>query len=368
MSNIFELYLEESDLADITKTSYRYDYNNFIEMFELAKNKGLQDFNEDDIIEIINSMPTSSRTVKYKMFKMIEQFEEWALERGFNHSYNPCTNIDFNKVVEINKSMLESKYISMEDSYNVCEKAKINGTDYQDIVAFMLCRYGLKGKEWNEVRFLRWEDVDFENKVINVTNRDSDEFDESDLKVIKRIKIDDRMINYINAAKEETSYERDTRSINKDTFREFKYMDYGYVCKATETNDEVVISFAALRYRIVNLYKAAGIKRISMKDLVKSKKIDNLNAILTYKRIEFKDQFEKDKTRIDFKLLTNYDFMTVQEYYEVDSSKSAYFSLKKDYEGLFGSENVISGRPSKKFLSQEETREMDIRIIESEIY
>lgn len=367
MSNIFELYLKESDLADITKKSYMYDYNNFVEMFEKAKSKGLENFNEDDVIEIINSMPTSSRTVKYKMFKMIEQFEEWALQRGFNHSYNPCTNIDFNKVVEINKSILESKYIDLEEAYKVCEKAKTKGVDYQDIVAFMLCRYGLKGKEWIEVRFLRWEDVDFENKVINVTNRDDDEFDESNLKIIKRIKIDDRMINYLYAAKEETTYEKDTRALNKDTFREFKYMDFGYVCKVTENTNEVAITFTVLRNRIVNLYKAVGMNRISMKDLVKSKKIDDLNDILKYKRIEFKEEFEKDNTRQDLNTLTNYDFMIVQEYYEVDSSQSAYFSLKKDYELLFGKDQVLNGKPLRKFMTPEETRELDLRIIEGKI-
>lgn len=368
MSNIFELYLKESDLADITKKSYQYDYSNFVEMHEKSKNKGLEDFNEDDIIEVINSIPSSSRTVKYKMFKMIEQFEEWALQRGFNHSYNPCTNIDFNKVVEINKSILESKYIDLEDAYDICEKARMNGIYYQDIIAFMLCRYGLKGKEWSEIRFLRWEDVDFDNKFINVTNRDDDEFDENDLKVIKKIKIDDTMVNYLLLAKEETTFKKYTRALEKKTFREFTYMDFGYVCKVTENSNEVTITFTMLRNRIVNLYKAAEVKRISMKDLVKSKKIDDLNDILRYKRTEFKGEFEKDNTRLDLNTLTNYDFMIVQEYYEVDSSQSAYFSLKKDYELLFGKDQVFNGKPLRKFMTPEETKELDLRIIKGEIY
>lgn len=357
----FRKFLDESDLADVTKDSYLSDYASNIHIHEIAKNKPLCDFNEEDVIEVINSVPTSSRGVKYKLFKVINSFEYWAFNIDkSNHAGNPCDNINFEDIVKVNKSLLEYKYIELEKAYEICYKALDNGSEYQDVIPFMLCRYGLRGLEWSEIRYLKNEDVDLENGFINVTNRDSDEFGDISLRIIKRVKIDKRMVNLLKNAMEEDM--SDLEDINDKRKVKNVFLDHGYVCKASLNAEEVVLDKQTLRWRFVSVFDANDMPRLSMKDVYKSAKFEALNNILEAKKEEY--NILEDKKRKDLLQLTNYDFISIQKYFEPYNSSPSYVPLKKEYGILFGEDKVMQGRRLKVYATLEETEKFNMRVLQ----
>ncbi|MGL4573098.1 MAG: hypothetical protein ACRCVJ_18810 [Clostridium sp.] len=323
--NLFKEYLDETTKSENSKRTYEYDYKSYVEPYQNAHRKNIVDFNEDDVIEIINSVVSASRSTKYKIFMMIKGFEQWAIERGFNHSYNPCDNIDFDEVVNINKSMLISKYMTRGMFKNIIMKAIGLNIEPQLIIPMFLSRLGLKGREFMEIRALKWCDIDFEKRVINVTDRSFDTDDKEN--IIKIIGLDEWQVEFLKKAKSDMD-----ESIKNG------YVNYGYIIMGTKKSDAGIQGKGYIRNKLDIFYREVDENYVTYKDLVKSAKFDALFDVLNYKKTNF---IERDPRKIQqLNYLTNLDFIAVQQYFEVGSSISSYSVLKKDFVAIFGEDDI----------------------------
>lgn len=314
-----ENFLKESDYGEATKELYIKMFNSFVLKLEESKEKDLYDFDKSEIEDTIKYAPTKSERTKRTLFSAINSYREWAMERGFNTTGNPCSSIIINDILNLNKKAINKGYYKLEDIYEILDKNK-DDINYNEGIAMLLARYGLEIKRMPYVKF---EDVDKENKLLTIyasAKRD---------KILTYLPIDDKLIYYIDKTDKET--------IVTTKKRAFEYINTGYILKVmaidsdyTETDYiDVMLEKTSIYTRYNKIFAKTGIKRISITDLVRSRKLDLLfdiydnNGILTY-----------DNVREVNKLITGSDSLTSVN------------NLKKDFELLSGVE--VQTRFNKK--------------------
>lgn len=306
-----ENFLKESDYEEATKELYIKMFKSFVLKLEESKGKDLYDFDKTEIEDTIKYAPTKSERTKRTLFSVISSYREWAMERGFNTTGNPCNSIIINDILNLNKKAIDKGYYKLEDIYEILDKNK-DDINYNEGIVMLLARYGLEIKR---MPYLKFEDVDRENKLLTIyTSAKRD-------KILTYLPIDDELIDYIDKTDKETVV------ITKK--RTFEYINTGYILKVmaidsdyTETDYiDVMLEKTSIYTRYNKIFAKTGIKRISITDLVRSRKLDllfdiyNNNGILTY-----------DNVREVNKLITGSDSLTSVN------------NLKKDFELLSGVE------------------------------
>lgn len=306
-----ENFLKESDYGEATKELYLKLFNTFVEKLEESKEKDLYNFTKKEIEDTVKYATTKSERTKRTLYSAINSYIEWAIERGFNTTGNPCSSIIINNILNLNKKAIVKGYYKLEDIYEILDKYK-DDINYNEGIVMLLARYGLEIKRMS---YLKFEDVDRENKLLTIytsVKRD---------KILTYLPIDDELIDYIDKTDKET--------IVTTKKRAFEYINTGYILKVmaidsdyTETDYiDVMLEKTSIYTRYNKIFAKTGIKRISITDLVRSRKLDILfdiydnNGAITY-----------DNVREVNKLITGSDSLTSVN------------NLKKDFELLSGVE------------------------------
>lgn len=347
-------YLESEDqkhLTEISKNVMWTKFRNEIHMFEFMWDKDLALFKEDNVRMILSSVKGGTYSPAKTLFSIINKYEVWALKVGLNPASNPCDTIDVKEIAVPVQTIMDNTIISIDELFESWDYIQTYSNEYSDRVTYqsfamiLLMRVGLKGvKQWNELLYLKEEDIDFENGLIHVTNRDKDVVDgKKQLEIVKTIAIDESVVNIIKKAIEETEYEYEFNAGRKSAAVMKKsnvYVDYGYVIKPEEGQGEFINS-TVFRKRIENFFKAADRKYINAKDIFRNAKLDMLLSI--------KEQ--KGKLSIQ-------DFKDVQDFYEPYlSSSTAFMNLKEFYQCYTGDEDIIGTRDMSNFKDEEKRKD-----------
>lgn len=304
-------YLNEVYDNRRTQEVYWGIFQRFVNYQEVNKKKDLFLFNSEEIEEILKSIPTTSIRTKRAAWTGIYKYLDWAIKRGYNFTgINPCKDIRIEDILKVNKNALAKKVYTLKEVYNIAIEAENKGSQYQEILALLLPRYGVLGKESNWLVNLRWEDIDRENKVIYIINRKTGELE-------SELDIDNDLINWIDKAKEEKGY---TVAGKNGGERPMIFYDRGYVFKTTKKDKDTVNKMVLYSY-LARVCVNAGVDKISTSDLVRSRKVDLLNEI---------NETNKELTVQDFKFVSNK--------FSPNSSYSTYSSLLDDYKLLTGFE------------------------------
>lgn len=312
-------FLESSDYLESTKQNYWGLFNQFVHDFEKMYNKDLAMFNEEDVKSIIKSKLTTSASSLYVLKSLINGYEEWALKIGLNPTYNPCNGWDLRDIAIINVTSLREKYVSLDELFELWEEVKhLETIDYQIFATVLLARVGLKGDKWSEIRYLKMQDIDLDNYIINATDRNENNLE--NVKVVKQINIDDRILEILVGANNQTS------NIRKkfDKTREKDYVNLEYIIRSTETE---IVSNPLIRTSIVTFFKETGTKYIPAKNLFLNAEIDEL--------INIKNSSEIQK-------LTTSDFREVVKEFEGKDSSNIAFKLKEYYQFITGDEDILN--------------------------
>lgn len=319
---------------------------NDVYMFEVMWNKDLALFNEDDVRMVLSSVVAGTLNSAKTLKSVINQYEIWALKTGLNPASNPCDTIDVKKIAIPVRTMIDVSVISINELFELWDYIQTYPNEYCDRVTYqnfamiLLMRVGLKGKkQWNELMYLKEEDIDFENGLINVTNRDKDVVDgKKQLEVVKTLTVDERILEVIKKAIEEKGYEYEFsigRGNQGSIRKENEYIDYGYIIKPEQEQGEFINS-TVFRKRIENFFKAGERTYISARDMFRNAKLD---MILDIKKV---------KGKLEIK-----DFKDVQDFYEpYQTSETAYLNLKEFYESYTG--DIVIGNVRGK--SEEQKR------------
>ena len=345
-------YLESrKELSDNSKSVMWTKFRKDIYTFEYIWDKDLALFNEDDVKKVLQSIFGGTLSPAKTLFSIINRYEIWAMQVGLNTASNPCDTINLAGMIEPSKTILDNTVISIDELFDLWDyvltypNKYCDRVTYQNFAMILLIRVGLKGeKKWNEVLYLKPEDIDFENGTINVTNRDKDVVEgKKPLQVVKSIAVEDRILDVIKKAMEEKEYEYNFAAgkngqaeIRKKNF----YVDYGYVIKPEDAQGEFINS-TVFRKRISNFFDASERKFIGAKDIFRNAKLDMI--------LDIKE--EKGQLSVQ-------DFKDVQEFFEPYlKSDSAYISFKEFYVSYTKDDDIIGTRDMTNSKDEEQRKE-----------
>lgn len=162
-NNIKEEYL--SKLNTGSEYMLRNIFNKS-ESYEEEKGKDICDFIEDEIIEFLHGLFSSSSVTLLSYVSMLRTYTQWCCDNNINADHiNHFDMITVDMVNScINKMIMKSKYISleeleivMEDIVNVCDKALIYALFY-----------GICGESCIELTNITTNDINFTTQEIKL--------------------------------------------------------------------------------------------------------------------------------------------------------------------------------------------------------
>ena len=191
-------------------------------------------------------------------------------------------------------------------------------SDIQNAVPIILAYFGCNcGNNLEGMRNLKMSDIDFENEVVYM-------------------RLEGSLISVIPVNKDFLDFIKKTHT---DASMGQEYIDDDLIIKRTKNSRGGVISENSVYQRCYEFYNSLGIKKISLNDLLKSRKIALLLCIR------------------ERHYLTSLDFQGICSIFKPNCSRGIYDSLQKYYEQATG--DVV-----KKANSKEEEL-MDINLEEN---
>ncbi|NRT91484.1 hypothetical protein [Clostridium beijerinckii] len=252
--------------AESTKKAYWGNLNLKVNFIELQKNKDLYDFNKEEIIQLVKYLPTKSITSKQQLYTVIFRYMDWAYKEGIKIGDNPCDTIIPTELFTINEMAFKEQYIEINDFINFIYD--LNCSDV-DRAMLTLLRYGVK---IDDVGKVKWDDIDKENKILNVLHGDKN----------LELPIDGIFMIMMDKAKECHRYAPGQKTV--------EYVDYGYIVKATATVTWKSMMPEKVYNKVGAISRINEIQRISVPDLINSRIYDLLfNTLNDYGKVTKSD-------------------------------------------------------------------------------
>ncbi|NRU52433.1 hypothetical protein [Clostridium beijerinckii] len=280
-----DMYDNENTLKNLWSIYIRHIHDT-----EERKMKDVMFFNDIEVDEILANRFRYAKRTKTNIIQFINIYKRWGVDRG-DISGNSVDAIDRKVATKDLPKVLINKVWGLGRFYNLLSNAQTK-SDISNAMPLLLARYGILGKELIEMRSLRWEDIDYENKQVKIIQHGQ---------VTRIIDVDERFIEWIDKYK---------LSFNDET------TDYGYVLKKNDKakDDSLLDSNATIHSRVYRLCRELEIPRIAMGDLLKSRYLDLLLDIrkdrklttddFTWVILNFKDKISQSNTQV------------LKEYYE----------------------------------------------------
>ena len=294
-------FLNDFYVKSSTKQTEYYLYNSTILYNEQVKNKDISEFSSSEIKDVVESVPTGSSGQQYRVFKFINQYCNWRVDKGFI-SLNPCDNLD-KKDFTTNVKALKNKLIGMDKFWDMINTMLRNGCHVQLLLPLVLSRYGIYGKNAYDLLHLRYEQINTEEKTVNLF------YEDGTLKT--SLLIDDRFINIIERSKHDNIVDSAYNGV---------YLDTGYVLKrsslAGENGGDIETTSGLVRRGNLAYEFAEGYPKIKYNNLIKSRKLDFIFRIRSNRKINTED------------------VLNVIRIFDPKASNGSYHSLVADIESL----------------------------------
>ena len=294
-------FLNDFYVKSSTKQTEYYLYNATILYNEQVKNKDISEFSSSEIKDVVESVPTGSSGQQYRVFKFINQYCNWRVDKGFI-SLNPCDNLD-KKDFTTNVKALKNKLIGMDKFWDMINTMLRNGCHVQLLLPLVLSRYGIYGKNAYDLLHLRYEQINTEEKTVNLF------YEDGTLKT--SLLIDDRFINIIERSKHDNIVDSAYNGV---------YLDTGYVLKrsslAGENGGDIETTSGLVRRGNLAYEFAEGYPKIKYNNLIKSRKLDFIFSIRSNRKINTED------------------VLNVIRIFDPKASNGSYHSLVADIESL----------------------------------
>lgn len=260
------------DNEQTMKTSYNALKKNVISM-ELVKNKDLMNFSIEELINLMNTMSTTSFNTKHRMYHLIDTYLDWCVSKGYI-GLNGLKGLSKEELCKVNKMMASYKLMSKEELFKLCELSINTGeVTAMEVIPLIISRYGILGEKLSRMINLRWSDINIDNKTVTIEENGN----------ILLFPIDEDFLYWIDRAYETKSY------------GEHQYIDEGKVIKIRSDYPNHVIDSNYIYNKVIKVFNLGILPRISFKSLELSRKIDFLLDI----------RKEKVLTADDFRMIVN---------------------------------------------------------------
>lgn len=291
-----ELYDNENTLFAMWRV-----YDRYIHIYEIHMQEDLKYFDTVQVKNILFMLFNYSDDTMRTIYTFMRTYFEYCIGKA-EIFQNPTEIIDIDMYLANNRKAKEDKIYSLDYVYDLVDDAK-KYSSFSNVIPLLLVRYGVKGNKMSWLVNLKWSDVDFENKEINIFDRDNG-------KLITSLPVDNRLLKILDQYR---SYLTDKNILND------------YVLASKNGNQISTIGVHSRnKYLTDDLSKHIdNFRRISTNDLLKSRQIELLLKMRTKR------------------MLSTYDTQRVSEVLNGEIGDQYVQRLKRLYKAVTG-ENVLS--------------------------
>ena len=298
-------YINEIYKNNNSKITVYNLYRKNILNWEKILNKDLIYFTVQELDSLISSLPSSSIHIKSGVYSFVSQYLDWAISKRII-SMNNIKALDRKLYCEISQKLASSRLISEERLWELIKLSETK-SDIQNAVPIVLAYFGCNcGNNLEGMRNLKMSDIDFENEVVYMRLEGS---------LISVIPVNKDFLDFIKKTHADASIGQE-------------YVDDDLIIKRTKNSRGGVISENSVYQRCYEFYNSLGIKKISLNDLLKSRKIGLL--------LDIRERH----------YLTSLDFQGICSIFKPNCSRGIYDSLQKYYEQATG--DIVKRAVSKE--------------------
>ena len=288
-------YINEIYKNNNSKITVYNLYRKNILNWEKILNKDLIYFTVQELDSLISSLPSSSIHIKSGVYSFVSQYLDWAISKKFI-SMNNIKALPRDTYTEISQKLASSRLISEERLWELIKLSETK-SDIQNAVPIVLAYFGCNcGNNLEGMRNLKMSDIDFENEVVYMRLEGS---------LISVIPVNKDFLDFIKKTHTDASIGEE-------------YVDDDLIIKRTKNTRGDIVSENGVYQRCYEFYNSLGIKKISLNDLLKSRKIALLLGIR------------------ERHYLTSLDFQGICSIFKPNCSRGIYDSLQKYYEQATG--------------------------------
>ena len=259
-------YINEIYKNNNSKITVYNLYRKNILNWEKILNKDLIYFTVQELDSLISSLPSSSIHIKSGVYSFVSQYLDWAISKRII-SMNNIKALDRKLYCEISQKLASSRLISEERLWELIKLSETK-SDIQNAVPIILAYFGCNcGNNLEGMRNLKMSDIDFENKVVYMRLEGS---------LISVIPVNEDFLDFIEKTHTDASMGQE-------------YVDDDLIIKRTKNTRGDIVSENGVYQRCYEFYNSLGIKKISLNDLLKSRKIALLLDIRKQRKLSTLD-------------------------------------------------------------------------------
>ena len=225
--------------------------------------KDLYDFNLNEIEYVLYDLAPTTATSSEVNGRIITSYISWAIEQGLrSNNINPLKLVSsdyFKKFVDpsIVTFLSEKELIQIEEG---CVNA-------QDAAIFRLLFEGVGGKNYSELRNLKRQDIDVDNRIMKLTDEDGE---------TRELQVEQRTIDLVLKADKEEVYYKKNGEVDDVSGRIRQYTDLvknEYVFRPSITkvnNPSMPIEGSVIYRRVSSIRDFFDIPYLTPKNVAKS--------------------------------------------------------------------------------------------------
>lgn len=340
---IKEIYDNEASALTVWRI-----YNNNIHEYEVSADKDAMKFDINDIENVLSSKFQYKESYRRTIISFIVNYMEWGIARG-DLEVNIAKTINVNKVTKNKLKIIKQNIYGLDEFYSMLDEINMKLPKYHTI-PLLLARYGVLGKNAEDISNLKWQDIDLENNRIKIVDPETG--------ILKQIYYtDSRFSEYMSDYK----YDED---LNKTIETDYVI----YKRKVFESiNTDIRYTGSGLRNLTNVIAKTMNEDRIAFKDLIQSRKLDYILALRSTRKI----------TNLDLYAITQLLAYKKETYTTTNLLKSFYESLTDEKivmtRGVDISRMLLQDDNAKEYVMQlcdkinfSFPKEIDLKLLERE--
>lgn len=277
----------------------RVFYNSYIleEMYKID----LYDFTLEQIGDLLKSMNPSTLSSVKSTVSIVRAYIDWAIAYRSNN-INPLDRTD----VEWEKQFVDTTkklFFSKDEINEIISKCR----NAQDSVIIALLWEGAGGKEVSELRNLRYKDVNFEEKIVTLTNENGEQ---------RQIKVSDQTLELIRGAEKQTEYYKRNGHIapnSRNTKETSELIETGFVIKPANTKNVHMeqVNTHVIYGRLSTVSELFGVPNFTVKNIQRSGMIYMAKQILERDgKFEDKEQYFEICEQFGVAKISNHGYET----------------------------------------------------------
>jgi integrase len=263
-----------SNYDESTQQSLTYIFQRANELEEML-GKDIYEFNRDELHDLFMSFGSRSEVSVASRISIINKYIDYAIEQGFVPTgINLVKNFVGQEYYKkyISKVAEKKKILSKEEVYALTVGSESFCINAQDAAIILLPFIGVRGRQiqdnpLEEMRNLKWENVDEANNSITLTRNDGDKI------IAKRTinNIDPKIIEILKDAYNQEKYLKNNGEVTdwmiqkKNT--EIELLNTGYILRTTKKGENGRISNGTISQRLNTIRELYGNPFINVTNL-----------------------------------------------------------------------------------------------------